>query len=327
MGVYLSATLWRGGDPVGASILELSHPTRNATLSHSRNLSATTPEITPSTTGKHAPNLSTSSGKSTISVAAPTSPYLYSFIPNDSIPANETFAYAFLIAGCGESNPGYRGFLWGVLVAVEILRTHGSVADMVLMVQMQHADERLAEEHVLRSMRIRLVYIPTIAATTKSATTESNSNYTFYDAVLEKFRILELVEYEKVLFLDADIMPVETQFDYLFTSTDILRPNILRATRGEPANAGFFVLAPGPGKWDRLQEVIDRREIDAIRYPRYRNFDFQLGWGADLRPEGGWKGTHQTGNKYNFWFAAAGTSSEGKCCGSWFSPLCLQIKV
>ena len=213
------------------------------------------------------------------------------------VPANATFAYAFLIAGCSASHPGYRGFLWGAMVSVEILKAHGSRADMVVLVQLQYntSDTTIPEEDLLRSMGIRVVYIPP----------PTSSQHTFYDAVLQKFRILELVEYEKVLFLDADIMPIDTQFDYLFESP-LLRPNIVRATRAEPANAGFFVLAPGPGKWEQMQEVVDRREIDALERNLYRVFDFDKGWGADLRPEGGWKGTHRKGSKYNFWFGAAG---------------------
>jgi hypothetical protein len=213
------------------------------------------------------------------------------------IPPNSDYAYAFLIGGCGPENPGYKGFLWSTMVSTEIFRSHNSTADVVLLVQMAGTTETLPydEERALYEMRIRVHYLPHV-------TTLNHTS--FYDAVLEKFRILELVEYQRVMFLDADVMPLDTSFDYMFTAS-LLKPNVLRATRAEPANAGFFVLEPGPGKFDQLQEIIDRREIDALNRTLHHNFDNTMGWGVSLAPTGGWKGTHQGGNNWKFWYGAA----------------------
>jgi hypothetical protein len=212
------------------------------------------------------------------------------------IPPNSDYAYAFLIGGCGPENPGYKGFLWSTMVSTAIFRSHNSTADVVLLVQMAGTTDSLPydEERALYEMRIRVRYLPHVPL----------NHTSFYDAVLEKFRILELVEYQRVMFLDADVMPLDTSFDYMFTTT-LLKPNVLRATRAEPANAGFFVLEPGPGKFDQLQEIIDRREIDALNRTLYHNFDNTMGWGVSLVPTGGWKGTHQTGQNWNFWYGAA----------------------
>jgi hypothetical protein len=54
-----------------------------------------------------------------------------------------------------------------------------------------------------------------------------------------------------------------------------------------------------------LQEIIDRREIDALNRTLHHNFDNELGWGASLKPTGGWKGTHRGGDNWAFWYGAA----------------------
>ena len=236
-----------------------------------------------------------------------------------SLTTQSPYAYAFLIGGCGPESPGYKGFLWGVKVSAEILRSNNSTADVVALIQLAGSSRRLPaeEEQALANMQIRVQYLPPVTM-----------EHSFYDAVLEKLRILQLTEYRRVLFLDADIMPLDTSMDYVFEATDaeagssskndrnateaaLLKPNVLRATRGEPCNAGFFVLEPGEGKWERLQEIIDRREVSALQQKWARHWDSVTGWGAETHPEGGWKGTHQS-QKYGwkFWFAAAGTLLE-----------------
>jgi hypothetical protein len=72
-------------------------------------------------------------------------------------------------------------------------------------------------------------------------------------AVLDKFRILGLVEYRRVLLMDGDVMP-NTSLDYLFEMSDgenaTLKENLITAGKMEPANAVslrlFLLTAPIP---------------------------------------------------------------------------------
>lgn len=80
------------------------------------------------------------------------------------------WAYAFLVGSCNPEKPGYRGFLYNVLLAARRLRSLGSVADVVLMIQMStHTREtRLPqlEEQLLTSQGIQLRYIPKFSSET-----------------------------------------------------------------------------------------------------------------------------------------------------------------
>ena len=124
------------------------------------------------------------------------------------------WAYAFLMGGCNPKKPNeYRGFIYNILVSAETLLQSGSVADIVVMVQLAYdrdgrnnhtslPDEDIALLQSLENIRIQ--YLPT-------PTTEQN----FYSVVLEKFRILTLTQYSRVLFLDGDLWPL-CNLDYLF---------------------------------------------------------------------------------------------------------------
>jgi hypothetical protein len=139
------------------------------------------------------------------------------------------FAYAYVVGGCDPSNAFYKAYLYNILVAARILRDEGSKADIVLMIQVrtlslivihpfillltrlqcfQMASQTdatvLPEEdsRLLEAMKIKVIYIP------KSKTEN------FYTTMLDKFRILGLVEYDRILFMDGDVMPV-TSLDYI----------------------------------------------------------------------------------------------------------------
>ena len=134
--------------------------------------------------------------------------------PNQIQQPYRKWAYAFLMGGCNPKKPNeYRGFIYNILVSAETLLQSGSVADIVVMVQLAYdrdgrnnhtslPDEDIALLQSLENIRIQ--YLPT-------PTTEQN----FYSVVLEKFRILTLTQYSRVLFLDGDLWPL-CNLDYLF---------------------------------------------------------------------------------------------------------------
>lgn len=108
-------------------------------------------------------------------------------------------AYAFLVAGCDPARPeAYRGYLYNILAAKYILSVRGSQNDVVVMVRMSHnspSDSLPAnEEEWLRSAGAVIKYLPRM----KDERSES-----FYTAMLDKFEVLDLIEYKWVLFLDS----------------------------------------------------------------------------------------------------------------------------
>jgi len=210
-------------------------------------------------------------------------------------------AYASILGGVDPQKPAYRGFLYNLLIAAKILRAAGSRADIIVFFQMSHATnlEQLPQNDakLLKAMQIKILYIP------------KTKHQNFYEITLEKFRILSLVEYERVLFLDADVMPLGN-LDYLLDiSADPSSPikqNVVVAGVQEPSTAGFFFLAPGPGKWERLQHVVAERERKAMNLP-FPKFNIQQGWGHIIRPPDRWETRLSTrsGNNWTFYSADA----------------------
>ncbi|KAL3936318.1 MAG: hypothetical protein SGARI_002607 [Bacillariaceae sp.] len=207
----------------------------------------------------------------------------------------------FLIGGIDPAKPGYRGFLYNVMIASTILKRHGSQADIVLFLQMspEAAAESLPtkEEEELQSMGIKYRYL-------EKPTHHGNG---FTDIIMEKFRILTLTEYKRVMFMDADIMPV-TSLDHYMELSDgkdpLLQPNFIVATRAEPAKAGLFMMAPQEGDFEAITKIIhDQREIGkTLPYP---HFDKIVGWGHPFNEKTGdkWEGTTKSGIKWGFWCA------------------------
>jgi hypothetical protein len=110
------------------------------------------------------------------------------------------FAHAFVIGGCTPDSGRYMGFLYNVMVATTVLRDEGSQSDVVLLLQIgpnataSTIPER--QQHALEALGIHIYYIP------------KSRRESFYDTVLNKFRALQLVQYKKVMLLDADAMPL-----------------------------------------------------------------------------------------------------------------------
>jgi len=208
------------------------------------------------------------------------------------------YAYAYFMGGCDPAKPTYKGYLYNILMGAYLLRQRGSRADIVAFVQMAY--ESKANQLTPRSTRrleqlgVQIRYIP------KSAT-ES-----FYEAQLEKFRILQLTEYRRVLFLDADVLPI-ANVDYLFELSEagVLKDNLVLSGPSEPSNGGFFMLKPGAGEFEELQRIIHKREIKAKTLTG-RKFDPIDGWGHVIEPPDYWATTRgKVGTNWTFMAAMA----------------------
>jgi len=192
------------------------------------------------------------------------------------------FAYAFLISGCDPSSPlTYRPYLFNILVATKILIDSGSHADVVVMIQLQKEYKELPSQDLawlqLYPSTIRIHYLPPLLRDN------------FYNAQLAKFHILELVDYQRVMYLDADVMPL-CSMDYLFeiSSQGRLQPNVVLGWFTEPSHGGLFILKPG--NYNQWQAVVERREKEALSLP-YPHWDPVRGWGTVLKTE--WHGLPQ----------------------------------
>jgi lipopolysaccharide biosynthesis glycosyltransferase len=258
------------------------------------------------------------------------------------------YAYTWVLGGIDSTRPAYKGFLYGILVSVNILKKLGSTkADFIVLTQLSSSsssshnattttmsgsnntdtangsvndDNELPkeDERLLREMGIQIRHLPK----------PPNNKSSFAQLVYEKFRPLQYTEYDRIMFLDADIIPLNN-LDYLFdlsstststsTSMDdeikkttktkesdnipvpLLRPNLVIATRGEPCNTGLFIMNPTVGAYDELQGIIRRQHEQGHKLP-YPHFSKRNGWGHNFKKHGDyWESVRkQHGVKWNF---------------------------
>ena len=140
----------------------------------------------------------------------------------------------------------------------------------------------------LQALNVQIYYLPKTA---------NHMDDSFYGLMLEKFRILELEEYSRVLFLDGDVM-MKCNLDYLFELSEphpssgkkpTLRENILLAYRSQPANGGFFILKPNRTDYLTIQSIIHERELQVLSMTTEPYFDVVQGWGHVITPPNKWR--------------------------------------
>lgn len=115
-----------------------------------------------------------------------------------------------------------------------------------------------------------------------------------------------MIEYERVIFLDADIMP-RSNLDYIFrlsheeiNGKTLLRPNLILATLGEPCNTAMFMVQPSLEKWNLLQGIINRQREEGKELP-YPHFDRKRGWGHSfVKERDSWKAVKKSGRLWNY---------------------------
>jgi hypothetical protein len=210
------------------------------------------------------------------------------------------FAYAMLIGGCDPAKPSYKGFLYNALVAATILREQGSTADFIVLIQMSFQSEYNelpeADNQALEMAGIRARYLA------------KSPKESFYNTVMSKFRILSWTEYDRVLFMDADVLPM-ANLDYVMhqSVSGFLQKNVIVAGLYEPSNAGFFVLEPVG--WEQLQCIVQDRQAKHLEgNPNdtrsvYYSFDPVKGWGHAITPPDCWKSRRAQGTNWTFHFA------------------------
>ena len=207
------------------------------------------------------------------------------------------FAYAFVIGGCDPENPPtYQNYLFNIAIATKILREVNSTADVVALFQMAQdapADATLPRRdlQLLHALGVYVYYIPQ----------QTTGQQSFYRTQLDKFRILGLTQYERILFMDGDVMPLGN-LDLLFelSVNGTLQENVVMRGLYEPANGGFFMIKPGA--LEDIQQVIAWREETALQL-LYPHFDSDIGWGHNLTTP--WLAQKEQGTNWTFLAAFA----------------------
>jgi hypothetical protein len=142
------------------------------------------------------------------------------------------FAYGFVIGGCDPKRPAtYQNYLFNIAIAAHILRERGSTADVVALFQVSktaETQELLPQDlKILHGLGVYVYYIPQ----------QTHGKQSFYRTQLDKFRILGLSQYERILFMDGDVMPL-ANLDYLLemSASGKLKDNVVLQGIHEPAN-------------------------------------------------------------------------------------------
>lgn len=180
------------------------------------------------------------------------------------------FAYVFIVSGCTATS--CDNYLLNTVVAARALRDAQSNADVLLLVRMTSSSNttKLRHESWLRQANVLLRYLPKVAVDN------------FGTASVEKFRALQLVNYERVVFLDSDILPI-CNLDYLFTF-QWSSPLVIFSGPVAPATASIFLVTPQTGEFERIINVIQRQRTVM------GTWNDTLGWGHVLQPPyDGWR--------------------------------------
>mmetsp|Transcript_54136 Transcript_54136/g.61230 ORF Transcript_54136/g.61230 Transcript_54136/m.61230 type:complete len:496 (+) Transcript_54136:96-1583(+) len=218
------------------------------------------------------------------------------------LPNKSPYAYSWLVGGIHEDRYSHKGFLYTIAIAANILRKKGSEADFVLWAQLAPDSKLIGripaeDERLLRLVGVQVRMLDTV---------EKDS---FTQIVYEKFRVLSMTEYQRVIFLDGDIMP-RSNMDYIFhlSRKGVLRPNLILATRGEPCNTAMFMVTPSESNWERMQSIIKRRHDEVAKMP-HPHFDFNIGWGWNfMENDTPWEAIDKKGWKWRY---HAGHSDQG----------------
>ncbi len=202
------------------------------------------------------------------------------------------FAYAFLMAGCDPKRPSYMGYIYNAVVSKEILRVFNSTADVIMLVRMRGntLEERLPDIHVslLTKSGIIVKYL------------QKPKVDTFHTAMMDKFRILEMTEYDRILYLDSDLMPLNN-LDYIFEKSvghnAPLQENVVLAYTREPANGGFFMLKPDKEDYRKISKIIGK-----MNRRKYR-FDSKIGFGHEIVTPDYWESIYKRETTWDFYGA------------------------
>ena len=197
---------------------------------------------------------------------------------------NSPYAYAWVIGGIHEDRPAYKGFLWTILISVNILQKIGSTADFWVYIRLSpdsNLDDLVPEDRrLMEALGIHIVIL------------EKPQIESFAQLVYDKFLTINMTDYKRVMFLDGDMIPM-TNLDYFFHLSDPdntktpteLKSNFIMASKGEPCNTGMFMVAPSKEAFEDYINIL-RTQLQLARTLPYPNFNKKRGWGHSFKYAG-----------------------------------------
>jgi hypothetical protein len=196
-------------------------------------------------------------------------------VPNVSGPLSKTygkFAYAYIIAGC--TLESCNGYVLNAIVASQALQRYNSTADVVLWVRMvAHLNDTTlpAEiENWLHKAGVKLKYLPKVQYDN------------FGTATMEKFRVLEMTEYDRVYFLDSDRFPLcNTDYHLDLSYHGYFQEYVAVAGSAAPITASAFIVTPKKGMFGKVMDIVHRHRNKTENATIFDPID---GWGHRIMP-------------------------------------------
>mgnify|MGYP005855101837 CR=1 FL=1 len=117
------------------------------------------------------------------------------------------------------------------------------------------------QERWMKKAGVRLAYLPSL------------KRDNFATSTLEKIRVLELTEYERVLFMDGDAIPA-CPLNYFFEKSmnGEIEPYVGVSGAAAPITAAAFMVTPQKGLFQAVMNIYHNR-------PNRTKFDAEWGWG------------------------------------------------
>jgi hypothetical protein len=130
---------------------------------------------------------------------------------------------------------------------------------------------------------------------------EKSSSDDWTNMMMGKFQALKFTEYDRIIFWDADVLPL-CNWEYMFELSvkDVFAPNVVIAYRNEPAQGGFFLLQPSEGDFEKIQGLFSKASTSR------ETFDQRLAFGHVIEPPDYWESIHGGNNtEWSFYGANA----------------------
>ena len=217
------------------------------------------------------------------------------------------YAYLWIVGGIHEDKPSWKGFIWDILISASLLRKVGSTADLWIYIRLSpdSKEETLPAEEVrlLNALGVQIKYL------------EKPKHESFGQLVYDKFLAIGMTEYKRVMFLDADTIPL-TNLDFFFHLSDpdndklptVLKPNLILASRTEPCNTGMFMVEPSADIFTQYKETVRKQHEQGKNLP-YPHFSRGDGWGYNFKNNNDhWEAIRRTAQ---IWIWHASHSDQG----------------
>ncbi len=166
--------------------------------------------------------------------------------------AYKKFAYVSVL-GRNPNESQNQVYVDAVRVLIRSLRSSDTKADIVIL--MLYEDETV--EALLRQENALVKNINPIE---RSWTVEQFEPW-FVDIALAKLRAFELIDYERVQFLDVDVA-VEMSLDNLFESHQSAKLVAEGLGMDSPLRAGWLMIRPSHNDFQELEEILKRGRFD-----------------------------------------------------------------